>query len=165
MGDVSLRVATKRRLLELLKAQLVTDGMGGQDGVACTYSWPGGDLRDEHMWLGGSTGVVEVNDMRAGRKARNDVFQITVHFLAARGGQENAEDAEARAEQIYGACANVLADNPQLRSDVTDPTTALPGIQWAAQQQALTEFDEPELGEEGFVCEGRTTVIVRSILN
>lgn len=147
MPTTSIRTAAKVRLVELLAVELTP--------VQVAYAWPGEDAKDECVFLGGVQGNVSVRDMRSGRKARDDTFTIAVHFYAGKPGQK-AQEADERAEVLYSALENVLADNPKLGD--------LDGILWAAQMNDSTEYREPEADAEGYVGEVAAFVQVKTLL-
>ncbi len=84
-------------------------------GVQIAYGWPGDALEKESIWVGKVSGNVKIAVMSAGRKYRDDMFDVTVFISAGlEGGTE--EETEARATVLLAALEDVLADDPSLGS-------------------------------------------------
>lgn len=149
-APTSIRVAAKRRLVELLTDQPILEG------VQVTYGWPGNDLQHESVWVGATRGPVTIPTMRAGRKARDDLFTIDVHFMAGTPGQPDAETADARVEELYTALEDVLATKNTLDD--------LDGILRAIQNGDV-EFADPQATDQGWVGFCTATVEIHARLD
>jgi plasmid stabilization system protein ParE len=126
----SVRVDTRRRLLELVRHRAQT--LGAQ----CEYGTPPDGIAYGSVWFGDISGETTVADMRAGRKARNDEFSIEVHAFAFVTGDETGEAADRAVEELAGAVDDVLADDPSLGGTV-------PGLSWV-------RLDGPANGPNAF---------------
>lgn len=144
----SIRVAAKTRLVALLAAREELQN------VQVAYAWPGKEQEAECMWIGGSVGPVTIANMRAGRKSRDDTFQLTVHWTAAAPGQ-TAEEADARAEHLYAGLENLLAEDTALGG--------LDGVLWV-RQNGNAQFFNPDPTNEGYIVHGQAVVEVKSRL-
>lgn len=116
MALTSIRVAAKRRLLELLKAERALDD------VDVFYAWTGDPERD-HIRVGAAptSGAEQVPTMKAGRKHRDDRFGISVYVLASTPGREH-DEAEERTEELLAIVESVVAVHSllQLNDDGLD---------------------------------------------
>ena len=109
-----IRSATKRRLFDLLAAELT--------GFQVTYTEPA-QFAPRSIWLGQATGASRPGALTAGRKIRMDDFTIEVHCLA----YETTDDFPAideAAEALWGAVDDALATSPTLNLG----GIALPGL-------------------------------------
>lgn len=132
MATKSIRSATKSALLTLLQAH------PDLAGVQVEYGWPGDSWEVESVWIASVKGTVSISALSAGRKYRDDVFTITVLIQAGRLGQ-TALDADLRAEVLYGALEDVLANDPSLGN--------VDGLLWA--QLSSAEGPTTRLTKEG----------------
>ena len=85
-----------------------------------------------------------------------DTFTVLVHFYAGKPGQSTPKEAEQRAEELYAALENVLADNSKLDD--------MPGVHWAAQN-GQADYLEPEPTDEGWVAAVVAEVTVKTRLS
>lgn len=120
-GTRSARVATRRRLVELLSAEPV-----GLDGTVVRYGTPPDAVNERSIWLGDITGETTVANMRAGRKARDDRYTIEVHCFAFALGDETGEAADLAVEELADAVVDAV------HADVT-LGGVIEGLSWCAQ--------------------------------
>jgi hypothetical protein len=110
MPTTSIRTAVARRLIDLLRADpTLTDatiryGAPDQVGTLAVFVQIAED--------GGTTTA----NMRAGRKSRNDEFDLEVWVALHVPGSDQLEAAE-RVELAWASVENVLADSPTLALD------------------------------------------------
>jgi hypothetical protein len=142
-----IRVAAKRRLVELLKA--------GLPDWEIVYGWDGPTPERDHIRVGAppTSGSETVPTMKAGRKFRDDRFGISLYILAATPGRTHVE-AEERVEVGLAGVDSVLADNSRLG--------ALDGVLMAT----LGDVDGPDSdpATEGALGYGRAVVNVHARL-
>lgn len=149
----AIRVAVKRRLVELLGAEpSIPD-------VDIIYAWSGTSERD-HIRVGAppTSGDSSVPTMKSGRKHRDDRFGISCYILAATPGREH-DEAEARVEVMLAAIDSLLADRSLLEDANGVP---LPGVVMVT----LGDLDGPDsdASDEGALAYGRCTVNVHARL-
>lgn len=95
----------------------------GLAGVKVAYAWPGPPATGEMIAFGATTNDVDIPNMKAGRRQRDEDYVTEIIITIAKPGAtpETAMDVEARSYQILGEIEDELADTPQ--------TT--PAILWA----------------------------------
>ncbi|HET7486839.1 MAG TPA: hypothetical protein VFJ85_02855 [Acidimicrobiales bacterium] len=81
-------------------------------------------LMRESVWVGDVTGTSTIPVMKAGRKIREERYQVEVwHWIAKPRG--TLAEVRARAIALWNLSASALADDPRLG--------ALDGVQWATE--------------------------------
>ena len=131
------------------------DNAASLEGVTILDGLDGKQITNETIIVANLKGVEGgIRDMRAGRKARTDKFDVTVILWAAQQGQTAAQ-ARSRCVELLAALEDVLADDPSLGS--------VPGL-YSAQ---LGPYDGPDAapGTEGHVAQITATINCDSRLN
>lgn len=137
--------AVKKKLVELVAAAL--------PGKQVTYSHPGDAQRDEGVYLGDVRGTRGYAAMRAGRKPRQEAYQVDLYCVAIRPGA-NAEVAEAAAFELSAAVENALAEDPTLGGLLVEA--------WAGEADFTSNTFIA--GNEGWGCEVRLSVAISARL-
>jgi hypothetical protein len=142
-----IRVAAKRRLVELLEVAL--------SDWEIVYGWDGPAPERDHIRVGAppTSGASNVPTMKAGRKFRDDRFGISLYILASTPGRSHVE-AEERVEAGLAGIDSVLADNSRLGG--------LDGVLMAT----LGDVDGPDSdpADEGALGYGRCVVDIHARL-
>ncbi len=112
---ISDRPAVKRRVVEVLAA--ASDLAAAQ----VSYAYPGAATRNEAVWLGDITGVMDEATFGTGRPGRNDEYSI--ELVVAVSGQPTEADADARCQELLTAVCETLFVAPRLGDDY--PSTAI----------------------------------------
>lgn len=116
----SIRVATRRRLIDLLNAADVIPA-----GIV-RYGSPPEGCEFESIWIGDITGQREpAAALEARRVHRIDRFSLTIWIIAVGHGDPTGEEADERAELFASVIESLLADSPRLND--------LPGLQSAVE--------------------------------
>lgn len=145
MPQTSTVPAVKARLIELVAAAL--------PGKQVTYSHPGDSQRDEGVYLGDVRGTRGYAAMRAGRKPRQEEYQVDLYCVAIRAGA-TAEKAETEAFALSATVENALAEDPTLGGLLVEA--------WAGEADftSLTFI----AGNEGWGCEVKLSVAISARL-
>lgn len=109
MASTSIRWAAAEQLQTLARAHAtITD-----DNIV-QLIYPGDEAGPDAMWIpaDGITGEITVANMKAGRKERDDRFEIS--YLARAQGYTTATEAAERVEELCAVLEDVLADDPTL---------------------------------------------------
>lgn len=92
--------------------------------VQVTEVWPGPNAQDTEMVFLGDVVEnwdVEIPTMKAGRKQRQESYDVTVEAWVAKPGElreESATTARTRAIEIIDAIDDLLADTPEIIADI-----------------------------------------------
>lgn len=82
---------------------------------------PRSDVRPPRfIWLAAGDGIVVIPTMKAGRKVRDDTFQVDAWCLAYGDGDPDGTATSVAAESLGQAIDNVLADDPHLKLEGID---------------------------------------------
>lgn len=106
MASTTIRTAARRRLVELLA------GWPGLAGVQVTVTHPGDELKSESIWTGVPVGDINIPTMQAGRKERDDVFDVPLWFRVANRATE--DDTLDRLDQMIGEVCDYFATDTEL---------------------------------------------------
>lgn len=129
MATTSIRTSARRRFKDLLANN------GDLAGVQVSYAWNQAGQEDRSIYLGGIEGTSDIANLRAGRKHRDERFDLEVFIFANYPGDPDGDLASEACEDLYAVVENVLADDPLLAQDGIN----LPGLISAV----LTDSDGP----------------------
>lgn len=110
MATTSLLTSVKSTLVTTLAARPALSG------VTVAYAWPGPDARVTGIYLGESRGGFEPVGLKAGRRQREERWEIDCIVYAYRQAEtaQGAEAAEAAAFALLDEIDDELADDPCL---------------------------------------------------
>lgn len=131
MATTSIRTTVKERLVTVIAAALPT--------VQVTQGWPGRGIEAEFVTIADVRGTIELPLLQAGRKARNDDFDVTLLFSTAKNGRTTYQEVEERVEALYAVVEDALANDPSLGS--------IDGVLW--MQVESVEGPNSEMTTEG----------------
>jgi hypothetical protein len=81
-------------------------------GVQVEPGWPGDEMQAELIWITDLTGQISMPFMVAGRKTRDDHFEIPLQIRVS--NRANRDDTLSRVIQLVAAVQDILADDPTL---------------------------------------------------
>lgn len=90
----------------------LTIGVDDMDGVLVEPGWPGDKLEAETVWVDQLDGDLSIAVLSAGRKRRDDKFDIPFEIRVA--GKSDLDATMDRLSEIVAAIEDVLADDPGL---------------------------------------------------
>lgn len=138
-------MATTTTAIDFLEALLV-ELRAALPGVQVEASWPGPDVTEkESVFFGPAIDPwdVELANISAGRKHRQETYTVTVEVWVATPGELRAESKIAglrRAMELTEAIGNLLADKPRLIPSIqyaeltARPATSVPfATGWSSQ--------------------------------
>lgn len=126
-------------------------------GVKVTEAWPGPEAQsDEMVFLADSVDNwdVEIPTMKAGRKQRQESYDVTVEAWVGKKGELRAASATAartRAIELIDAIDSLLADDPEVIADIQHARLTGRGA-------TLVPF------EQGWACQATATISVAARL-
>ena len=147
-ATTSIRWAVARRILDLLS------GHPNLLDVTVRPSFPGDNTGPLAVWIGDIVGEIDIPVMTAGRKIRDDIFEVKVVVRAQ--GQPDVDTACEAVEALVEAVEDVLADAPSLDDfdGVIDATNT-------GTREGPDRFD---MGAAGWMAVSRTSIVVHSRL-
>ena len=125
--------------------------------VKVAASWPGPDAQgDEMVFLGDSVENwdVDIPTMKAGRKQRQESYDVTVEAWVGKPGElreASATAARSRAIELIDAIDDLLADTPEIIADIQHARLTGRGA-------TLVPFDK------GWACQATATISVAARL-
>ena len=153
MPTTSIRVDVKRRLYDLLSRA------GDNALVQVSYGFPQERVEDRAIWLGSVTGTSEIANMKAGRKSRDDAFDIDVWVWANQPADGTGVDADEACIDLYATVENVLADSPTLNLEGAALTGLLHAVVSTVEGPTVFPTDEGHASQMRVVvsCKTRLT--------
>jgi hypothetical protein len=106
VATTSVRWAVTKHLVDLIRANPDLAGVRVEPG------YPGDEAGAEAIWVYGLDGELSIPLMQAGRKQRDDRFEIP--FQVAVSLNANLDTTFQRLTEIVAAIEDVLADDPSL---------------------------------------------------
>lgn len=106
MARTSIRWTVTKHLVDLLRVDPDLAGVRIEPG------YPGDDVAPEMIWVYGLDGELSIPLMQAGRKQRDDRFEIP--FSIAVNLNADLDTTFRRLTQIVAVIEDVLADDPSL---------------------------------------------------
>lgn len=102
---------------DALVAQLAAHATLVAQGITPTVTWQPWSTADQ-VFIGGVDGTSEIPTMKAGRKQRNEDYDIDVVFRAANTGgtSTGGRDAKERCISYFAALDDILADDTTVNS-------------------------------------------------
>jgi hypothetical protein len=126
-------------------------------GVKVTPVWPGPEAQDDEMvFMGDTVGNwdVDIPTMKAGRKQRQESYDVTVEAWVGKPGElreASATAARTRAIELIDAIDDLLADTPEVIADIQHARLTGRGA-------TLVPF------EKGWACQATATISVAARL-
>lgn len=114
MATTSTVPTFKTALIAALQAR------SGLQGVTIAYAWPGPTSTAEMVALGRVEDSVDIPIMKAGRRHRDEDYTLDVVIWCSKPGSTplKANDVEARAYEIKAELEDLLAESPQLITEI-----------------------------------------------
>jgi hypothetical protein len=133
-----IRTRTRTELVAAIRAEL--------PGVAVSRTWPGEDLKHDHVYCDRTEGSGSLPLIEAGEHEREDVFRILIECQASRPGRDPGraeEECERFMTAVLTAAARARLDGGLL--DIDELAMVEPGE---------TNGPDSELSAEGWVAYG-----------
>ena len=122
MSTTSIRTAVARRFIDLLR----TDGALANVEVSYGYPRDDGVGPDPRIFVVIADGGNTTTHMKAGRKPRDDEWDMRVVILLTHDDDENGLGTAESVEAVFAAVENLCAANPTLQKDANGIT----GLEW-----------------------------------
>lgn len=109
-----VRVRLKKHLVTVYRAALTQYG----DDIVSYTPPPEGHMPVLGVFFGGSSGDMSVPTMKAGRKARDDEFELTLCLTATVDGADSGEASDDVVWELFEVLESLHADDPTFGGQV-----------------------------------------------